>query len=379
MWKPLLNTVFVLKGSLECMVRLAFRAFRRKENIFVNCINCGENFNKLVVSQLPKITKEERGKEESLCLQLERTIRYRRRKMKFKNLKMAGLCLCVMVSAVMLPKDYVSAQEATNDSVVEHVSANGGAPLKSEADIRISEEAQIKLLQKNTSQISEAQKKDLASKMKILNEEKELAHAPKTYALDDYIGEVEDDDLVDIDTEEDILAGKITYPKKKINVKHFKQEEPFYCGPATVKQTLHYLTGKSYKQSDIASGLGTTGAGTDGTRIPDYINDRQKKAYYIISKTTKASKLRRRIYENIGITNKPPIARLRFEQGGNWRYSTKGHFLNVSGYTDNIKKVHLTDPNITIADKTNKTGKYYVTFKAFQQAIKDHPDHHLYW
>ena len=62
------------------MVRLAFRAFRRKENIFVNCINCGENFNKLVVSQLPKITKAERGKEESLCLQLEKIIRYEEEK-----------------------------------------------------------------------------------------------------------------------------------------------------------------------------------------------------------------------------------------------------------------------------------------------------------
>ena len=298
--------------------------------------------------------------------------------MKFKSLKIVGMSLGVLVSVVMISNDYVFAQEAADDYVIEHEAANGGAPLKNERGSYISEEEQIELFQKSRSQMSESQKRDLAGKMEILNEEKELSHSLKTNLLDDNIKELEDDDLA-FDIEENILSAGISYPKKILKVKHFEQANGYYCGPATVKQTLHYLTGKSPTQKSIAKALGTTKQGTDGTRIPKYLNEKQKKAYYIISTTTKASKLKRRIYENIGVTNKPSIARVKFEQTGSWRYPTNGHFLNVSGYTDNIKKVHLTDPYITIADKTNKTGKYYVTFKDFQKAIKDHPNHHLYW
>lgn len=142
--------------------------------------------------------------------------------------------------------------------------------------------------------------------MEILKEEKELFRLLKDDSLGDNIEELEEDDLA-FDTEDNILLTGISYPKKILKVKHFEQENGYYCGFATVKQTLHYLTGKSPTQKSIA--------------------------------------------------------RVKFEQTGNWRYPIAGHFLNVSGYTDNIKKVHLTDPYITIADKTNKTGKYYVTFK----------------
>ena len=52
--------------------------------------------------------------------------------MKFKSLKIAGMSLGVLVSVVMISNDYVFAQEAADDYVIEHEAANGGAPLKNE-------------------------------------------------------------------------------------------------------------------------------------------------------------------------------------------------------------------------------------------------------
>lgn len=171
--------------------------------------------------------------------------------MKFKSLKIAGMSLGVLVSVVMISNDYVFAQEAADDYVIEHEAANGGAPLKNERDSYISEEEQIELFQKSRSQMSESQKRDLASKMEIIKEEKELSRSLKTNLLDDNIKELEDDDLA-FDTEEDILSAGISYPKKILKVKHFEQANGYYCDPATVKQTLHYLTGKSPTQKSIA-------------------------------------------------------------------------------------------------------------------------------
>lgn len=157
----------------------------------------------------------------------------------------------VLVSVVMISNDYVFAQEAADDYVIEHEAANGGAPLKNERGSYISEEEQIELFQKSRSQMSESQKRDLAGKMEILNEEKELSHSLKTNLLDDNIKELEDDDLA-FDIEENILSSGISYPKKILKVKHFEQANGYYCDPATVKQTLHYLTGKSPAQKSIA-------------------------------------------------------------------------------------------------------------------------------
>lgn len=58
---------------------------------------------------------------------------------------------------------------------------------------------------------------------------------------------------------EEILADRmvepyaIVVPKEvTINVQEFRQEEDYYCGPATVKQVLNYITGSSLEQADYA-------------------------------------------------------------------------------------------------------------------------------
>lgn len=280
------------------------------------------------------------------------------KKIKINVKKLVFCFLAIFCLANVHPINYVSAQEETS----------GGAKLKSENDFFEREENMIRKLKKKKSQLSQSQKKDLEAKMKIINEENNSLKVERNACG----SSLEDDELVSTET---------IYPARKLNMKSCKQINGYYCGPATTKQTLQYLTGKSYKQGDIAKALGTTKDGTDGTQIVKYLNMKQKKVNYMISTTTNTAELKKRICHDITIADAPPIVRLKFvvKEDNNSLFSTKGHFLNISGYSRGIKKVQLTDPNIRRLFGNDKTGKYNVTIKELRQALIDHPNHHMYW
>lgn len=66
---------------------------------------------------------------------------------------------------------------------------------------------------------------------------------------------------------------RITFPAyTELAGPWFKQQNGYYCGPATVKQVLHYINNVSSTQDTYASELGTTSAGTDMTGIPGVLN-----------------------------------------------------------------------------------------------------------
>nr|WP_258074456.1 C39 family peptidase [Brevibacillus laterosporus] len=66
-----------------------------------------------------------------------------------------------------------------------------------------------------------------------------------------------------------------------IGVKVFEQETNYWCGPATVKQVLHYINGNSKSQKSYAKKLGTTTDGTDFSVIDNVLNDNQNKNKYV--------------------------------------------------------------------------------------------------
>nr|WP_246329097.1 C39 family peptidase [Brevibacillus halotolerans] len=66
-----------------------------------------------------------------------------------------------------------------------------------------------------------------------------------------------------------------------IGIKGFEQETSYWCGPATVKQVLHYINGSSKSQKSYAKELGTTTDGTDFSLIDDVLNDNQSKNKYV--------------------------------------------------------------------------------------------------
>lgn len=268
-----------------------------------------------------------------------------------KNYQVIGMCFLIIFCGFAVSEKHVFAQESVNGGVARR-----------EADAYLREENQIVELQNKRSGVSEEQKKDLYGKIKILNEEKTSVFVIK--------GE---------DTDDDMISTESSYPAKRIKVKQYEQKNGYYCGPATTKQTLQYINGKSPTQKVIAEALGTTKAGTDGTQIVVYLNQKQTRVNFMISTNTTKSGIKKRIYHDIAIMDAPPIARLKFTDANVWGYSTQGHFLNISGYSSGMNRVQVTDPNITRVDDNNKTGKYYISFKNLQQALKDHPNHHLYW
>lgn len=164
-----------------------------------------------------------------------------------------------------------------------------------------------------------------------------------------------------------------------LKVKQYEQPNGYFSGPATTRQTLQYLLNSSPTQHEIAKKLGTTKDGTDGTKIVNYLNKKQKKRTFLISKSTNANDIKSRIVcaLNTGVRT-PAIGRLKFDKKGSWAYSTNGHFLNISGYNAGMTVVKIVDPNITRIKK-GSSGSYTVKFSELQAAIKAHWTHHLYW
>jgi len=166
-------------------------------------------------------------------------------------------------------------------------------------------------------------------------------------------------------------ASKSMLTKKNqvLGVKLFTQDTSYYCGPATVKQTLHYINGSSPSQSTIASGIGTTTAGSALQPMVNYINSRINSRYVIVSKPSKNRILQMVEY---GVDNyMPVICRLKFSRGGSWKYTTGGHFLNAHGYNSYGDEIVLTDPYIQWID-SSAGGSYWVSLTELHTATQSH-------
>ncbi|WP_374722718.1 C39 family peptidase [Peribacillus tepidiphilus] len=134
---------------------------------------------------------------------------------------------------------------------------------------------------------------------------------------------------------------------KVLSVPSFKQETNYWCGPATTKQVLHYLTGSSKSQSDYASDLGTTTVGTDFTRIDDVLNKYQSKNTYVYASIGDYASWTSKT--DWGLEhNYPAVLDLKITPSYMPKYTTtvEGHILNVSGIDSRNSPVQmrLTDP-----------------------------------
>lgn len=159
----------------------------------------------------------------------------------------------------------------------------------------------------------------------------------------------------------------------KLNVWVATQQNDYYCGPATVQQTLTYTNGSSASQDTIASAIGTTKAGSALSNmvsyVNDHINDGSHVGYDIISDPNVAQIQSTIEYAcNIG---HPIMCRLKFSKGGDWAYSTNGHFMNANGYKDYGEYIYVTDPNIKRVN-SSASGSYYVHVNSIYHGTHDH-------
>ena len=88
---------------------------------------------------------------------------------------------------------------------------------------------------------------------------------------------------------EDSGIQKASFPSSKyLAMVNYKQENGYYCGPATCKQTIKYINGSAKSQSAIAKSIGTTSAGSALPNMKNYVNKTTGKGYAIVTNPSKA-------------------------------------------------------------------------------------------
>ena len=119
----------------------------------------------------------------------------------------------------------------------------------------------------------------------------------------------------------------------EIQVPCYKQKTRYWCGPATVKQTLQYLKGSSPSQTALAKALGTT-SGTSIYAIRKYLNNNQNKNTYVQMTPSSNNAMQNAMMMAVKTYKAPPILLVRITNknfGGKAEYTSDGHYLNVSG------------------------------------------------
>lgn len=175
-------------------------------------------------------------------------------------------------------------------------------------------------------------------------------------------------------------ASTVTY-NCTVSIPYFKQNNSYYCGPATTKQSMHYLTGSSQSQSSIASALGTTTAGTDGNNMVTYLNANQSNVYYMAIYPYSQASMEDLVYRGLTSYGTAPILRLKMTTSQGWPYNSTGHFMNVSGqYTvSGAVKYQVTDPYIQYVNSSETDGKYRISSSAVYNSTINHFAQRFYY
>lgn len=124
-----------------------------------------------------------------------------------------------------------------------------------------------------------------------------------------------------------------------------KQENNYYCGPASVKQTLNFIIGSSATstQSYYASNMGTTSAsGTYVYKIAEELDKHQSVNDYGWREIVNGNdKLWDPVYYDIGTIKVPLIARVDTSELEIYNGAQFTHYLTIHGFGTNISKTIL--------------------------------------
>lgn len=155
-----------------------------------------------------------------------------------------------------------------------------------------------------------------------------------------------------------------------LSITCFQQETNYWCGPATVKQVVHFLNGSSNSQAYYAEKLKTTEAGTDMTLIPGVIKAETGVEYAYDSIGTESSWFDK-IFVSV-MNSQPAILDINTMNVSAFPYSVGGHLVNVSGYdATGTKQVRITDPFVKGLGNRwyNATDLYTANSNHFRQAV----------
>lgn len=147
--------------------------------------------------------------------------------------------------------------------------------------------------------------------------------------------------------------------EKVLDVPWYSQTNSYYCGPATVKQTLQYLNDKSDSQSDIASDLGTSAkSGTDTNTMKNYLNNKTDCSYEVLWWWADADAFSDMVISDTD-DDIPIIGHVVISTKGDWPFTTSGHYINYNGYSSSGEIFYVTDPYVDRYG--NSDGKYTIS------------------
>ncbi|MEA1975190.1 MAG: C39 family peptidase [Bacillota bacterium] len=133
---------------------------------------------------------------------------------------------------------------------------------------------------------------------------------------------------------------------KTLSIPVFEQEENYYCGPATIKQVVHFLNSSSDNQNTIANEMGTTCNGTNMLEIRNYLNNNTSENYTYRGEVTNYYYTWLNFITTDIDIDKPVILEIDTTNIDSWPYVTEGHYVNVSGYDTKYSygEIRITDP-----------------------------------
>ena len=143
-----------------------------------------------------------------------------------------------------------------------------------------------------------------------------------------------------------------------LDVPWFIQPNGYYCGPATVKQTIHFINGTSDTQANIAVALLTNEDGTDTNKMCTYLNNNTECYYEVLWWWANASAFSDMVISNTD-DEVPIIGHVIISYAGDWPYTTGGHYINYNGYSENGEVFAVTDPFVDRFGDTD--GKYTIS------------------
>lgn len=116
-----------------------------------------------------------------------------------------------------------------------------------------------------------------------------------------------------------------------LNVSAFKQDNSYFCGPASAQMVIHYLTSTKYSQSTLASSMGTTSAsGTYVYKMAAELKSRTGKPYAYT--TTSQKNLGNALIYSID-QNMPLVFHVNTKTlNSNYSFSN-GHYVVGNGYS----------------------------------------------
>lgn len=165
---------------------------------------------------------------------------------------------------------------------------------------------------------------------------------------------------------------------RTVYVPFYEQNNNYYCGPATVQQTLGAWGADVPDQETVAAALKTSsGVGTENENIRKYLNSALS-PYGAVFETwwnSSSKNLKNVVLDTIDLAE-PIVLHIKsvtsagrdsYNDTSKWPYRTSGHYLNISGYDSDGDLIQLTDPNITRttegkSDSRYSGGKYYMDY-----------------